>query len=110
MFAAQRCLEFINECGAAEATILVKSDAEPAILALVSDIKKARMGLETIEETSPVGSSGSNGKVERAVQSVEGQLRAMKSALESPQKIALRQPARIRVPSPKPFLRRSLAR
>jgi hypothetical protein len=82
LFATQRCLEFINECGAAEAKILVKSDAEPAILALVSDIKKARVGLETIEETSPVGSSGSNGKVERAVQSVEGQLRTMKSALE----------------------------
>ena len=82
MFAVQKCLEFINECGAAEAKIIVKTDAEPAILALVADIKKARVGLETIEEVSPVGSSGSNGKVERAVQSVEGQLRTMKSAFE----------------------------
>ena len=33
-------------------------------------------------EESPVGSSGSNGKVERAAQGIEGQIRVMKLALE----------------------------
>ena len=36
----------------------------------------------TIIEQSTVGSSGSNGVVERAAQTIEGQIRVMKSALE----------------------------
>ena len=40
-------------------------------------------GSRTIVEESPVGSSGSNGVVARAVQSIEGQVRVLKLALES---------------------------
>ena len=36
----------------------------------------------TIIEQSPVGSSGSNAVVERAAQTIEGQIRVMRSALE----------------------------
>jgi hypothetical protein len=39
-------------------------------------------GSKTIVEESPVGSKGSNGVAERAVQEIEGQLRVMKLALE----------------------------
>ena len=39
-------------------------------------------GCRTIVEESPVASHGSNGIVERAVQTVEGQIRVMKLALE----------------------------
>ena len=37
----------------------------------------------TIHESSPVGSSQSNGLIERAIQAVEGQIRTMKLDLES---------------------------
>ena len=40
-------------------------------------------GCRTIVEESPVGSKGSNGIVERAVQTIEGQIRVMKLALEA---------------------------
>jgi hypothetical protein len=39
-------------------------------------------GSRTIVEYSPVGSSGSNGVVERAVHTVEGRVRVLKMALE----------------------------
>ena len=41
-----------------------------------------KKGKRTIVEEVPVGSKGSNGIVERAAQTVEGQIRVMKSALE----------------------------
>ena len=82
-YAVKRVLEFIHECGAAEADVILKSDQEPAIEALVADIVKTRGGQITHVERSPVGSSGSNGVVERAIQSVEGVLRTLLSALQS---------------------------
>ena len=53
---------------------------------LVKDIVRERgdeKGCRTIVEQSPVASSGSNGLVERAVQSIEGHIRVMKLALEA---------------------------
>ena len=81
-FAALKVLDFLKQCGAEETTIILKTDQEPAIEALVKDIVAARGQALTIVEKSPVGSSGSNGVVERAVQGIEGQMRTMKSALE----------------------------
>ena len=71
-YAVRRVMDFIRECGAAESEVIVKTDQEPAIAALVEDVVKTRGRKITIVEKSPVGSSGSNGIVERAVQSVEG--------------------------------------
>ena len=44
--------------------------------------QKASQG-RSIHESSPVGSSGSNGFIERGIQSVEGQARTIKLAFES---------------------------
>ena len=85
-FTADKVMEFITECGHGAGDIVVKTDQEPAIAYLVKDIVLERgdeKGCRTIVEQSPVGSSGSNGVVERAVQTVEGQVRVLKLALES---------------------------
>ena len=81
-FAALKVLEFLRQCGAEEANIILKTDQEPAIDALVKDVAKSRGPATTVVEKSPVGSSGSNGVVERAVQGVEGLIRTLKSACE----------------------------
>ena len=81
-YAVKRVMEFIHECGADEAEIIVKTDQEPSIEALVADIVKTRGRKITHVERSPVGSSGSNGVAERAVQSVEGVMRTLVSALQ----------------------------
>ena len=81
-FAVMKILEFVKECGGAEAEIVLKTDQEPAIEALMEDVIKTRGKEITLLERSPVGSSGSNGLVERGVQSVEGVIRTLKSALE----------------------------
>ena len=81
-FAADKVVEYIGECGDAAADIIVKTDQEPAIEYLVKDIVLERGPNKTIVECTPVGSKGSNGVVERAVQEIEGQVRVMKLALE----------------------------
>jgi hypothetical protein len=84
-FVADKCLEFFVECGCRSGDIILKSDQEPAIQYLIKDLVAERgdeSGHRTIVEESPVASSGSNGIVERAVQTVEGQIRVLKLALE----------------------------
>ena len=84
-FAVDRALDFMEECGSRSRYIIVKTDQEPAIEYLVKDIAEARgdeKGSRTIVEELPVRSKGSNGIVERAVQTIEGQIRVMKLALE----------------------------
>ena len=61
--------------------LIMKSDQEPSITALVSAIKHGWHG-EIIAEASPKGESKSNGEVERAVQSVHGLARTIKDFLE----------------------------
>ena len=85
-FTADKCLDFFAECGSRNGDIVLKSDQEPAIAYLVKDLVLERgdeKGSRTIVEESPVGSSGSNGVVERAVQTVEGQIRVLRFALEA---------------------------
>ena len=86
-FTTSRVWAFLRGIGCKHGDIILKSDQEPAIMSLVSDISKMRSekgGVgRTIEEASPVGSSSSNGIVERGVQSVEEQVRVLVSALES---------------------------
>ena len=66
-FAAMKVLDFIKECGAAETEIILKTDQEPAIEALMADVLKTRGAAITVLQKSPVGS----GVVERGVQCVE---------------------------------------
>ena len=81
-FAVLKVLEFLCQCGARESDIIIKTDQEKAIDALVRDVVKARGGVATKVEKSPVGSSASNGVVERAAQGVEGLIRTLKVACE----------------------------
>jgi len=84
-FAAKRVVAFLREIGCEQGDIIVKSDQEPAMLSLltrVSEVRASRGGGRCIMENSPVGSSGSNGIIERAIQAVEEQARVMRCALE----------------------------
>jgi hypothetical protein len=84
-FTGKRIMAFLRECGCELSKLIVKSDQEPAILALIDDMIKQRVDKgadETIPENSPTYSHQSNGVAERAVQSVEGMIRTMRSALE----------------------------
>jgi hypothetical protein len=78
-FAAKRSAAFCSEIGYTGASLIMKSDQEPAITALVGDIAIRRQPAKTVIEHSPVGSSQSNGIVERAIQSYEGILRVIRS-------------------------------
>lgn len=84
-FVAKRVLAFMEEVGCLHGDVVVKSDQEPAILAVLSDIGRMRAaagGGKWISENSPVGASASNGVAERAIQAVQHQVRVMKLALE----------------------------
>ena len=65
--------------------IVVKSDQEPAIRSAVPEVGRVRAaagGGRHIVETSSVGSSASSGIVERAIRSVQQQVRVMRTAVE----------------------------
>ena len=62
--------------------VILKSDQEPAILAL-KDSVKSEVRADVIMEESPEYESRNSGEVERAVQMVQGQFRTMKDRLES---------------------------
>ena len=81
-YAARMVIDLIEECGDKDRAIIVKSDQEPAIQFLVDDVCMFRTGANMIVEQAPKGSKGSNGIVERAVQSTEQYLRTLKSALD----------------------------
>ena len=85
-FIVDRCLDFIKENGDAERDILIKTDQEPAIQLLIKEVVEARAEGKTLVEESPVkftaSSSGSAGVVERAVQEMEGKIRAIFLGLE----------------------------
>ena len=61
--------------------IILKSDQEPSITALVSAVKHRWHG-EVIPESPPKGESKSNGEVERTVQPVHGLSRTIKDCVE----------------------------
>ena len=81
-YASGEVVNFINEQGCAFKEVVVKSDQENAIKYVVDDVCMARTGAKTIKMLAPVEVKGSNGVIERAVQSVEGQLRTMKDILD----------------------------
>ena len=84
-FAAKRTLAFLREIGCEHVAMTVKSDNEPSMSALVTQIGKLRAangGQRFSVEMSPAYSSASNGVVERGVQTVQGQVRVLRSAVE----------------------------
>ena len=65
--------------------VTMKTDNEPALVKVVENIgrlRAAKGGMGMIVENSPVYSSKSNGYIERAVQSVQGMVRTLRSAVE----------------------------
>ena len=62
--------------------MILKSDQEPAIMALKESVKRER-DEDIVMEESPVGESASNGSIENAVRNVQGQVRSMRDALET---------------------------
>ena len=81
-FVVDKVIDMIDEVGDAKQTITLKTDQEPSVKALIEDIVAEREEGRTVTEESPVGSSGSNGVVERAVQGVEGHIRVVLLAFE----------------------------
>ena len=75
--------EDIEIVGLKEDRIIIKDDQEPAIIDVAKQIAMNRGGrFGTALDNSRVGDSDSNGRIERAIQDVEGQCRTMRSALE----------------------------
>ena len=81
-YVIKRGVAFIKELGCEGTSLILKSDQESSVQAVVAKLIKAREGLVALPENSPVRSSGSNGIIERAIKDVEGQIRAMKCALD----------------------------
>jgi hypothetical protein len=83
-FIVDRVMAFMKELGIENLDVIAKSDQEPAIKHLIEEVGKikAQFGGRWILENSPVGSHASNGVVERAIQSVGGQVRVLRSCLE----------------------------
>ena len=84
LFAPKRALAFLSEVECLHGDLTVRSDQEPAITSLVNEIgllRGAAGGGKFIVEASPVRSSQSNGRVERAIQSVNLDVRTMVSPI-----------------------------
>ena len=73
----------IEELGYESTKIVLKSDQESSVNSVIDTVIRARRDTPTMPEYSPVRSSGSNGVIERRIKEVQGQLRAMKSALDT---------------------------
>ena len=82
-FVIKRIVAFIKELGYESTKLIIKSDQESSVKAVIDAVIRARGNSPTMPEHSPVRSSGSNGIIERGIKEVQGQLRAMKSALDA---------------------------
>ena len=80
-FSVDKCLEFLEENGDKEGDVILKVDQENAIKFLLEEVIEERGVGKTIPEEAQKGSS-SNGIVERAVQEIEGGIRALFIALQ----------------------------
>ena len=79
----KRIIAFIQELGYESAKIVLKSDRESSVKSVIDAVIRARRDAPTMPGYSPVRSSGSNGVIERGIKEVQGQLRVMKSALDT---------------------------
>lgn len=62
--------------------VILRSDNEPAILALKEAVRR-ETDVEIVSEEVPVGDHQANGSIENAVKQVQGQFRAIKDAFET---------------------------
>ena len=61
----------------------MKADQEPAIVDLQKEISRVRSDAGTAPDSSRVGDSDSNGKIERAIRKLKGLIRTLRSGLEA---------------------------
>ena len=84
MYIAKRVVAWMKEVGCALGDMVMKSDQEAAIEAIVKNVGRIRAeqgGGKYHVKASPVASSRSNGSVERAILSVQQMVRTLRSAL-----------------------------
>ena len=63
--------------------MVLEPDQENCMTDIVNDVKRERAeDIDVMTEKSPVGEHQSNGKVERAIQTIEGQTVSMSLAVE----------------------------
>ena len=62
--------------------VVLRSDGEPAIKDLLSEVARLRKGIPTVLESTAPGDSRANGLAERAVTSVEEQVRVLQISSE----------------------------
>lgn len=80
-YVVRRGLQFLDCSGCSK--LILKSDQEPALKKVLNAMKAHRgEDTQTMMEQSPAYVSKANGFVESAIQTAEGQIRAMKAALE----------------------------
>ena len=75
----------MKELGCEMSVVTLKTDNEPALVAVadgVAKVRASRGAQRTIMENSPAHSSKSNGVVERGVQTIQGMVRTLRSAIE----------------------------
>ena len=82
LFTLEKCMEFFEENGDSKNKVILKTDKEPAVECLIKDIVEERKEGQTLVEDSPKKSSGSNGIVERSVETVECRIRAILTSFE----------------------------
>ena len=75
----------LDACGFDNARLIIKNDQEVAIKEVQAELRRRRSALQeagTAVEHSRVGDSASNGRVERCIQELGGQVRTLRVALE----------------------------
>ena len=77
-----RMIKDINNMGYKDVKVQIKSDQEPAIVAVQEYIRLNRSS-PTILTNSPVGESESNGRVENAIRRIQDKVRTLKEQVES---------------------------
>ena len=81
-WAVREALKFLDYLGYQK--LIIKSDQERALGAVLKRVRVYRgANTQNMTENSPVGSSQSNGMVERRIQSIEGQVRTLRCAFEA---------------------------
>lgn len=79
---AKRVAKDIDNCGAKDTSVQVKSDQEPAIVVLQEEIRESRGG-KTVCTNSLVGESVCNGRAENAIARVQAKVRTFRSQIEA---------------------------
>ena len=79
----KRVMQDLKDLGYNRRDIVLKSDQEPAMRAVIEAVIGQRVENSTMKEHSQVGESQANGAVESAIKSVQGQIRTLKMDLEA---------------------------